>query len=393
MLRRRLLRTFLVALPFIAGCASEGLLGPPPSAHPNGIGRIGDGTLADQLELIRGNHRLPALAAVIFGPDTIFESASVGVRALGHDERIGPDDLWHIGSLTKSMTATVAAILIEQGRINWYTTLAEAFPDLPMRPEYRSVTLKDLLTNSSGMVADATRAPSWNSQSGSTQTITEQRLQLAKEYLSMKPDSPVGTYNYSNAGYIIAGTMLEKATGESWEELIQKLLFTPLAMASAGFGPPRGTGPVDQPWGHSIVDDGFAPVPPGPDADNPPAIGPAGTVHGDMADLVKYYQVHLKSGMGRQTGILSDSSFRILHTPVPGTIYACGWGVIDKAWAGGVAYQHEGSNKFWLSDIWLAPEKGFGMLVLSNGAGLRASQAEDDAIAALITRFNGEPPN
>ena len=382
----------LPLLTALAGsCASQGLLGPPAEAHPADAGRLGDGQLNDQLELIRGDHRLPALAAVIFGPDGVLESGFVGARALGHPEPIGADDQWHIGSLTKSMTATVAAILIEQGKIGWKTTIADVLPDVPIRQEYRSVTLTDLLTNSAGTATDATRAPSWGSLATSTLSLSDQRRLLAREYLAMAPVSAVGIFNYSNAGYIVAGAMLEQVAGKAGESLIAEDLFVPLQMTSAGFGPPSGSTDVAEPWGHSILDDGFAPAAPGPAADNPPALVPAGTVHASMADLAKYYEIHLKGAMGASP-LISADSYQILHTPAPGTIYACGWGVVARDWAGGTAYQHDGSNNFWYADVWLAPSKGFGLLTVTNGAGLRASTAMNDTAVMLITRFTGVPP-
>ena len=162
-------------------------------------------------------------------------------------------------------------------------------------------------------------------------------------------------------------------------------------MSSAGFGPPVGATRLAEPWGHSILDDAFEPTPPGPDADNPPAIGPAGTVHASVADLVSYYQAHLRGAMGVPS-LFSPDAFQVLHQPAPGSAYACGWGVTERAWAGGTAYQHSGSNNLWYADVWLAPSKGFGILVVTNAGGPRAEAATDDAASMLITRFNGEPP-
>lgn len=372
-------------------CSSEGLLGPPPATTPAQVGLVGDGTLTDLLEFIRGSHRLPALARATFGPDAVLESGYVGVRALGHPDPIAEADQWHVGSLTKSMTATVAATMVDDGTIGWDSTIGQVLSDLPARPEYGSVRLRDLLTNSSGMTPDATTAPSWGSLATTALSLVEQRRLLAQEYLAMKPASPVGTFNYSNAGYIVAGVMLETVTGKPWEQLISERLFQPLGMNSAGFGPPVGAGPLDEPWGHAIVDDGFGPVPPGPDADNPSAMGPAGTVHADMADLVAYYQAHLRGAMGSPS-IVSTSAFDVLHAPAPGTDYACGWGVIERTWAGGTALAHEGSNNLWFASVWLAPAKGFGVLILTNGAGRRSSTAMNDTAVMLITRYLGEPP-
>lgn len=387
----RELASYALVVGCAGSCASEGLLGPPPSVEPAVVGSVGDGTLGDQLELIRGNHRLPALAAATFTPTALLEYGFVGVRALGHPDPVDGDDQWHIGSLTKSMTATVAAVLVDEGTIAWDTTIAQSLPDLPMQPQYRTARLRDLLTNSSGMTADATSAPSWKTLHSTSLSLPQQRHLLAGEYLGMKPVSNVGVFSYSNAGYIVAGAMLEAATGQPWETLILQRLFQPLGISSAGFGPPQGSTPLAQPWGHAIVDDGFGPTAPGPEADNPPAMGPAGTVHASLADLVTYYQVHLSGAMGSGS-FISVPSFEVLHAPAPGTHYACGWGVVDREWAGGTALAHDGSNNYWYAEVWLAPGKGFGVVIVTNGAGLRSSQAVNDAVVMLITRFTGEPP-
>src|SRR5690606_14906599 len=97
--------------------------------------------------------------------------------------------------------------------------------------------------------------------------------------LARKPEATPGTEKiYSNQGYAIAGVMLEKASGQTWEGLMQTMLFDPLGMTSAGFGAPATPGKVDQPWGHEPGLFGQKPVPPGPRADNPLAIAPAGAV-------------------------------------------------------------------------------------------------------------------
>ena len=83
----------------------------------------------------------------------------------------------------------------------------------------------------------------------------------------------------------IAGAMLEKLTGTPWETLMTNRLFRPLRMSSAGFGPPGTLGQVDEPWGHIRT---FGRNRPDQD-DNPPAIGPAGTVHCSLDDLARYY--------------------------------------------------------------------------------------------------------
>ena len=67
------------------------------------------------VEHIRGNHELPALAAILVRSGEVVESEAVGIRAVGSPEPVTISDRWHLGSNTKSMTATLAGVLVEEG--------------------------------------------------------------------------------------------------------------------------------------------------------------------------------------------------------------------------------------------------------------------------------------
>lgn len=120
------------------------------------FGSAGDGHLTEVLERIRQGHNLPALAAVSMTSTGMVELAATGLRAVGFRERVTTNDHWHLGSITKPMTATVAARLVEKGCITWDTTIAQAVPELTglMRKEYRTVTLDQLLRHESGLPQD-----------------------------------------------------------------------------------------------------------------------------------------------------------------------------------------------------------------------------------------------
>ncbi len=138
--------------------------------------------------------------------------------------------------------------------------------------------------------------------------------------------------------------MLEEVTGDAWEDLMQRELFAPLGMASTGFGPPGspGVGP-DEPRGHLRENGEWVPLSPGPDADNPRAIGPSGTVHSAMADYALYMAAHLAGARGAD-GLVTAATFTKLHEPAPGTDYALGWGVTERGWAQGRALTHKGQG-------------------------------------------------
>src|SRR6185436_1954641 len=165
---------------------------------------------------------------------------------------------------------------------------------------------------------------------------------------------------YSNAGFSIAGHMAEKVTGKTWEDLMRQKIFRPLGMTTAGFGAPGTEAKHDQPRGHQA--DG-TPVEPGPGADNPVAIGPAGIVHCTIGDWAKFVALHLRGEQG-DAKLLKAETFKKLHTPVAdGSHYGFGWMVTSRPWGGKGVLTHSGSNTMWYCVTWIAPEKDFAVLI------------------------------
>jgi CubicO group peptidase (beta-lactamase class C family) len=332
-----------------------------------------DPQVIELLESIRAQHKLPGMVGGVLVGDKLTAVGAVGVRKLGDDAKMTIADRVHIGSCTKAMTATRIAMLVEEGKLRWDSTLAEVFPDLKpkLHENLAAVTLEQLLTHRSGLPADG---PWWQLQGSST---TEQRRDLLTRWASWKPPQPPGKkFEYSNAGYAFAGLMAEQVTGKSWEDLMTEGLFQPLGMKSAGFGPPGAKDRLDEPWGHTA---GGKPS----QIDNSPPIGPAGTVHCSLPDWAKFVAVHLQGAQG-QGKLLKPETFRKLHAPAPGNDnYGFGWGAVERPWAGGVALTHSGSNTVWFATVWIAPQRNFATLVATNQGGETAARACDEASAAL----------
>lgn len=338
-------------------------------------------------------HRVPAIGGAIVTRDGIEAIGVAGVRIRGGKEAATIDDLWHLGSCTKAMTATLIGVLVDEGVLRWDMTLAEAFPELvpSANDAYRKVTIELLLTHRAGVPGDLRADGLWGRLWTHPGTPVEQRRTLTEEVLKKAPvHAPATKYQYANAGYAIAGHIAETKTGVAWEELITKKLFAPLGITSAGFGAPGVAGKADQPRGHR--DAGRA-VEPGKGADNPAAIGPGGTAHMSMTDWAKFIRLHLNAGAGRPE-LISAPVFAKLHAPFvgDGERYAMGWGVTERPW-GGTVLTHSGSNTMWYCVTWISPSKEFAVLVVSNQGGSVAAKACDEAAWGLIQRHikGGKP--
>ena len=343
---------------------------------------------SQRLETIREKHNVPALAVVVAKDGQIRDRAAVGVRKWDDATRVTTNDLFHIGSCTKSMTATLAAILIDEGKLRWDTTIAEVFPELKgkMDKQYEAVTVEQLLHHRGGVPGEPPSA-AWKRAWQEIGTPTQQRREFIESVLKAPPEAEPGTKKiYSNQGYTIVGAMLEKITGQDFESLLTERLFKPLHMDTAGFGPPGSKNKVDQPWGHTQRSFKIMPV----QADNPPAITPAGRVYCSLDDLARYAMLHLQP----TNKLLRPETMARLHAAPKGVEiksvmdnYACGWVRMKRSWAGGSVLWHNGSNTMWYTVMWLAPEKNFCVIAATNIAGDDAEKACDDACVMMIKKW------
>ena len=168
--------------------------------------------------------------------------------------------------------------------------------------------------------------------------------------------NPGEKFAYANMNYVIAGAMLERVGGKTWEELVIERIFAPLDLRTAGFGPQASLGKIDAPVGHGEVDGKIKAYLAGPNGDNPPILGPAGTAHMSVLDFARW--AGWQAGEGRRgPKLVRPETLRKLHTPVismtikeaaPGTPpsggYALGWGEMSVPWAPEPLLFHGGSN-------------------------------------------------
>src|SRR2546430_10229294 len=111
----------------------------------------------DLLATQRESNGLPAIAAGVMKEGRLLALGAAGVRKAGTDAVVTRDDKFHIGSDTKAMTATLAAMLVGEGKLRWNQTLSEVFPERAAKMDagYRPVTLEMLLTHRAGMAHDS----------------------------------------------------------------------------------------------------------------------------------------------------------------------------------------------------------------------------------------------
>ena len=346
--------------------------------------------IADILEPIRKEYKLPALAAVVVSKGKVIGLGAVGERKYKSGINVTTNDRFHLGSCTKAMTATMIGMLVERGKLRWDMTLAEALPGLAMNDAYKPVTIRHLLAHRAGLPnASWPTGKTFMDMHNLPGKPRQQRFAYAKLMLNQKPQAKPGEkYTYSNAGFAIAGVIAEEATDTAWEELMQTMLFEPLGMKTAGFGAMGTPGKIDEPWQHKRGLFGRKKaIAPGRYSDNPPVIGPGGIVHCSMGDWAKFIILHLKKGSFAGRQLIKAEILKELRKPYFGGNYAGGWLAVDRSWGGGRVFTHSGSNSQNYAVVWMAPLKRYAVLVATNQGGGNEAKAVDKVAATLIRKF------
>jgi CubicO group peptidase (beta-lactamase class C family) len=383
---RAFVTLLLAAIAFLAlavGPFHSSYDGDPRSDGPGGT------SLADLVTDLRKEHKLVGLAAMVMVDGKVMASAADGERKIHSGMPIELGDRWHLGSITKSVTATMIARLVESGQMKWTDTVSEHFSDASIHEDWKPVTLQQLLTHTSGAPANFSLGVRLKKPTLGPE-CTQERRKAVIDVMAEKTAHPPGeTFAYSNVGYTIAGAMAESATGVSWEDLVKREVFEPLELKDTGFGPPKSPSEtLEQPRGHrgkyiwkTNAND---------DDDNTPIMGPAGTIHMTLDNLCRYATEHLRGEFGAGK-LLAAETYKRLHTPKLRN-YACGW--VEKQPTNEIpctVYWHNGSNTMWYALVVFIPDKNMVIAVTANDGDIHAAEsAAWKVVSAGVNQFNVE---
>lgn len=375
-----------------------------------------DRTLAEVVRKAARKHRQPAMAVALVRSHAVVTSATVGTTVAGGGRPVSAESRFHLGSTTKGLTALLIAMLVRDGRLKYEGTLGELLPEVPMREEYRPVTVRDLLVHRSGILAmqqrdeedPALMSQLWDELPSRLREPRDQRIAMAKMVLSLPPRDPVGTKHvYSNAGYCILGLIAETVGGAPFEDLIAFRIFEPLAMKTARLGGwPASAAEPDQPRGHYAESGG----PRAQELDDPytfPAwMNPAGGAHCSIGDFALYAREVLRGLQGKGE-LLDREGYAEIHAPQatvriaemyepslealraaygPGvskatTTIGYGWGVVETR--NGTLSVGDGSGGTFFARIAVLPSIDAAIVaVTSSGSG-------SVAIADVVKRVTG----
>jgi CubicO group peptidase (beta-lactamase class C family) len=357
-----------VAMLSASTAAAQGTAAPPPNFDA-------------YVERVIKTFDVPGVAVAIVKDGRVVLAKGYGVRTLGKADRVDADTRFGIASNTKIFTASAIAMLVEAGKLEWDAPVIRYLPDFAMYDPFvtRELTVRDLLVHRSGLGLGAGDLLWWPAS-------TYDRAEIARRLRYIKPATSFrSAYAYDNVLYLVAGQLIEKMSGMSWEEFVRTRIIVPVGMTSSTVRHADAANGGNVATTHAEVNGTVRPISPMV-SDN---TNPAGGINASATDMAKWMIVQMDSG--RIAAASAGVPERRLFTPastrqlwsivtplavgartIPGFEhlrpnlrgYALGLGVSD--YRGNLQLQHSGGLPGYVSLVTMIPGKRLGVVVLTN---------------------------
>jgi CubicO group peptidase (beta-lactamase class C family) len=347
----------------------------------------------------REKYRIPAMTIGVWKNDAQVIHLTRGLRAADSTNTATNNDLWHLGSCGKAMTAVMILRLVDRGLLQLDTPIVAYLPPAIRaltHPTLHTATLAHLLSHTSGMFDEkdwrnpikGKAASRFMHISDSTEREYWQAVSMAVE---RKPEHVPGeVFQYSNLGYVLAGFIAAHVAGRSWQQLMREEVFQPLGMRNAGFGLPGSAALVDQPRGHEhgwrwlVIPTTKIVIPNQANAD-PAYYGAAGLIHMSMRDWATFLRMVL-AGYHGQSSFLTQRSFARLLTPTKSKIfsdYGLGIRITKSADGKGIELDHTGSNGDWRAAFRVSTSQNRVVLMAANLGNESVDKAFEEVAKAI----------
>lgn len=312
--------------------------------------------------------QIPGLAIAIVKDGKVIVSKGYGVRELGKDDKVDPNTLFIIASNSKLFTGTSVAKLDFEKRLSLNDKVTQHIPWFRLYDSNATnmATVKDMLCHRLGTKTFQGDFTFWDSNLPKDSIVWKMR------YLK-----PVGQfrqdYGYCNSAFLVAGQILEKVTGQSWENYVQENILSPLSMTNTYMNTAGIANRNNVAYPHNNL---FSPLTKIP-FDNVDNLGPATSMVSNVNDLTHWLLCQLDSGRYDGKKVLpweviqKTRDINILTGSRKSTFYPThfrgyGLGVYATDYNGRQVYWHTGGAFGHVTNVCFVPEEKLGITILTN---------------------------
>lgn len=270
------------------------------------------------------------------------------------------DTVLQIGSISKIFTAVLAMTLVEEGKLDLDTPAIEYMPDLQLQDKAarQVLTMRHLLTHTSGLYGD------WFEDFGLGDDALSNAI--AKVHTLRQIAPPGEVWSYCNSGFYIAGAIIERLTGQTFEQAMRERVFDPIGMEKATFFAHEA---IVHPTavGHNLEDNEQVVARRYP---LPRNVNAAGGIITDVGEMLQFARMHLNAGTINGNPVLSPESVSAMQNEetkaaVMADYYGLAWALRDRD--GKRLVGHGGSTNGFRAYLSTVPEDQFAIVMLTNG--------------------------
>lgn len=314
-------------------------------------------------------HTVPGASLALVMDGKVVYTKGYGVRDTKTNLAVNANTLFPIGSVSKSFTALGAMQLTDAGKLSLNTKVNAVLPNLKFSDSSKGaqVTLGNVLSHTSGM----DRADELWALDSTVNTTEKMLATVAKIPFSAE----VGTkFQYCNQNFVIAGAMISKTTGNSWEDYTRKNIFAPLNMKRSVFDPKDAVTDGNYAAGFQTGLNGATPM---PGFDRFIVAGAAGSIISSAAEMGEYTAFQLSNGTWKGSRIVSQNALDTMHSTqieidgdtssIPGLAFP-GYGLawLSEEYRGLNIVEHGGNINGFTAEVQLVPSKHMGLVILTN---------------------------
>ena len=307
-------------------------------------------------------------AALVAKNGQVIYRKAFGMADLELNVPMQPEMVFRIGSITKQFTAIAILQLMEQGKLSLQDEITKFIPDYPMNGH--SITIEHLLTHTSG-IKSYTDVPEFQKYMR-TDMKPEEVIDLIKS--NPMEFAPGTKWKYNNSGFFLLGYIIEKVSGQTYQEYLQENFFTPLGMTSSCYG--------DDSKIIKLRASGYQPGSKGPvNADYMSMYlhYAAGSVMSTVDDLYKWHRaVHSYMLVEKETLEMAHTPYRLSDGKSTG--YGYGWFLSHLQ--GSPTIEHGGGINGYLTNSVYLPDEDVFVALFSNNNG-KAPEFSSLKMAAL----------
>ena len=336
--------------------------------------------------------KVPGLAIAVVRNDSVVFVKGYGVRTVGKPEKVDEHTIFAIGSSSKAFTATLAAMMVDEGRMRWDEHATQYLKGFQLFDPYvtREITLRDLLSHRSGLARGDLL---WYGSDLSRDEIVR-RVRFLEPTWSFRSH-----FGYQNIMYLAAGQAVASAAGKSWDDLVNERIFQPLGMKESNTSTRWLANLPNVASPHAEIDDTLRAIP-WRNIDN---IGPAGSINSTVTDMAQWVRFHLAGGKANGKQLIAKATLdeeyvpntvipistqgRALNPEVHLQSYGMGWFLNDYRGKG--IMQHGGNIDGMSAMVALMPEEKTGLVILTNKNGTSLTTV---VMNRVFDAFLGVPP-